>query len=119
MSMSWDVYCRTCNQSLGLSQKSEDAMHELIRLAPLICGIHTLEQEIGEWQIGASIKVLDERVNAEWFKQHLRHDLIPQDEYGRFSDRCSERVRCPHCSALHWCDLPDQHDGPHEVWPKK
>ena len=54
------------------------------------------------------------RVDAMWFRRHLRHNLIPIDEYGRLLDQCHEHVYCGECNNRHDCALKLGHDGPHE-----
>jgi hypothetical protein len=53
------------------------------------------------------------RIDPAWFAQHLGHELIPRDEYGRCSDRCDQYAKCECCKTTKRCDLPLGHTGSH------
>jgi len=113
VSTQWGINCRTCGESLGLRVNHEDVMSELIRLAPDLVKLIPLRAAIGDWRLELNFTVLDSPVDLKWLEKHLGHDLVPQDEYGGFLDRCNERVMCSCCDSVYRCARAPKHDGPH------
>jgi hypothetical protein len=115
MSCDWNVYCRTCDETVtGFSGANhrEDFMHRLIRHAEAIAGLVPFLDDAQSWE--------EVELNAPWglirpqaFKRHLGHELVPQDEYGRCSDDCGEYFHCSSCRNTRTCHLPKGHDGEH------
>ncbi len=114
MSTYWDVYCRTCKEGAGLQENhNEQGMFDLIRAAPALA---TLPDGIG---LGVESD-RGSRLDMEWFRKHAGHELIPIDEYGRFSGQCSKWVQCSCCGTRKHCQLLSKHEGecsPSEVKP--
>jgi hypothetical protein len=84
MSCDWDVYCKTCHDALGLQDMNhnEILMWCLVRHATAIALLQPLmvedpscliELKAGKWNV----------IHPSWFAEHLGHELVAIDEYGR------------------------------------
>ena len=118
MSCDWDVYCRTCDESLGLPDMNHDdhKMRALIAYAPQLAALAPLMNEQHSFELNATYGRA--AIDCGFFAKHLGHDLVPRDEYGQCDDTCHELIRCacghPRCGGQWNCNLKKGHEGPHE-----
>lgn len=110
MSNYWDIWCRTCNVGLGLEvNHGESTLHELISAST---GLADLPLFDGCFELRL-LTAGSAAISIEWFREHRGHDLVPKDEYGRFSGQCGEPVICGECGSNQHCRLPSKHEGLH------
>jgi hypothetical protein len=87
MSTDWNVHCRTCKDTYDFNDANhrEDLMWLLVDQAPAIAALAPLMEadRNGELELGCRYG----RIDPQWFKAHLGHDLVPISEYGQFSTR--------------------------------
>jgi hypothetical protein len=104
MSTSYDVFCRTCNDALGIDEDhAENLMLALVRSADVLAQIGALIIQVdADWHSVYVILDKDNRVlNTIWFRNHQGHDLTVRNEYGEFQDECNQRIRCPIVNDYH------------------
>jgi len=111
MSCDWDVYCRTCDSYMGLSDWNQalDAVRELIAHAPDWVKIWALNQEL--YHLGLHMERGGRAVCLEFFHEHASHDLVARNEYGRTDGTCGKTWKCHACNEPHRCNRPEGHTG--------
>lgn len=114
MSTDWNVHCVDCKSTHHFSDANhqDELMLALCRHAEAIAALLELQKEA---RFDIQLRTLWGDVDIAWFREHLGHQLLPIDEYGRLYQHCRERIYCGECKiTAHQCALLEGHEGPHE-----
>ena len=87
MSTDWNVHCRTCKDTHGFDDANhqESLMWLLVDQAPAIAALAPLMD--ADSNDSVELKCYYGRIDPQWFRAHLGHDLVPISEYGDFGTR--------------------------------
>jgi hypothetical protein len=86
MSCDWDVYCKTCHEGHGFQNMNhaESLMWCLVRHSAAIAALQSLMFDDPSWSIEFKAGQWN-TIRPSWFAEHLGHELVALDEYGRES----------------------------------
>ncbi len=109
MSCDFHVYCRSCNSQHPFqdANHADRLMHTLIRHAPAIAALAPLLIESNEH---IDVRVHYGPIDAAWFRNHLGHELVVRDEYGRIAGTCGKAFECSECQTRHYCRRSIEHE---------
>ncbi len=110
MSTDWNVHCVDCNvtHTFNDANHQDQLMAMLCKHSAAIAGLADLLRETPD----VEFKTYWGAIDADWFRKHLGHKLVPIDEYGALLDQCAEYVDCE-CGSHRRCTLKLAHDGKH------
>ena len=83
----------------------------IIKHADMIAGLDDLVRE-SNGEIDLQMRFYGS-IDTAWFRQHLGHNLLPVNEYGRLLNQCHDYAPCDDCEHRYPCVLEDGHEGPH------
>ena len=117
MSTDWDIFCTDCKERHGFDDCNhwEAEMLWLCKNADTIAGLVELVAGCpGGSGISVGFPCGDrlKRIDADWFRKHLGHNLQPINEYGGFLEQCSLYAKCGTCDYDHKCSLQHGHAEP-------
>lgn len=118
MSVYFDLFCRDCKCGCGFHwNHGEDDLLEIWKFKEgwaLLAGLGDNPRASGQFWLNFVGNESGGRDLPAFAAAHKDHDVLPRDEYGRFSDRCGEFFRCGECQTNHACGLPKDHPPPHK-----
>lgn len=111
MSTDYDLYCRSCDDALGLDCARYWMAETLLPMAKAMAGSKGLPT--------CDVQISGHYVDLQWMADHGAHDLVLRSEYGECVDECGEYFACEACGHQRKCLLRKAHDGAHcETRPK-
>jgi hypothetical protein len=112
VSCDWNIKCLDCNDVHTFSDANhEDAlMRFLIKYADGIAALGDMFADPEFHHHCIDFRVSYGRIEADWFRKHLGHNLLPIDEYGTLDKQCYQYVSCEF-GHRHHCALDAGHDG--------